>query len=121
MSDLAMSRRAVTRAIVTLPAIAGASAAAGLPHEADDFPGVYSAFVKARDTLNYAPANLSTTETERLEDEYLDHLDRLNETRPTTPRDFIRKFHALFGGGGCPRDEVIDIMVADARRLGEIA
>lgn len=121
MNDLAVSRRAVTRAIVTLPAIAGASAAAGLPHEADDFTRAYDAFIKAWKALNDAPSDLSTEEVLRLENEYLEHQRRLDMARPTTPRDFIRKFHALWSEGGYPGDEVIDIMVADARRLGEIA
>lgn len=47
------------------------------------------------------------------EDAYIDALQRMDDYTPTTDRDFVRKFIAMWKDGGYPNQDRIDDMLAN--------
>jgi hypothetical protein len=57
---------------------------------------------------------------ERAGDAYIAALDDVAAADVQTPRDFLRKFMALYSDGGLPSKEYSDRMLANAKRLAAI-
>ena len=98
---------ALSPVAISLPAIAAPST----------FSQTHAAFIHARTTLDEAPAWLSEEEYERIQDIYMEHYKAMNEAVPTTPREFMQMFHALWTDGGVPNEREIEAMLCHAGRL----
>jgi hypothetical protein len=124
----APSRRALLGALALAPAFVAMPAQAAQRVEFScDLASADPHFEAAMRNLTATLATFMATDEEtdeagyeRAGDAYIAALDDVVAADVKTPRDFLRKFVALYSDGGLPRKESSDRMVANAKRLAAI-
>ncbi len=113
MTDLAMSRRAVTRALAILPAAITIPAAA---------QGIGLVCAPTLDPAQkYLAIEAAFNNGGSSEKEFIAALDALDEWQPSDAAGFLRKFIAMFGDNpdwdGFPADHRLLLLFDDALRI----
>ncbi|GLT02195.1 hypothetical protein GCM10007897_36000 [Sphingobium jiangsuense] len=110
-----MDRRTLITAAALAPVAIAAPAVAGTGSPA--FQMALSNYMEAFGAIGAMTSDTSEEEEDRLNEIYLARFQEMNEATPTTPREFVQKFHMLWMDGGYPQPETIAKMLADAKRI----
>jgi hypothetical protein len=108
------SRRGLLGAMGMAPV---AMALASIPASGNRFDTVMADYLSLYHRLNTAPSGMADADLGRLENAYSRAYDLMLHEPPQNHAQMTEKFIALWGDGGRPIEENVEMALSDARRL----